>query len=125
MADIQVSPIFDPVVAVAIPENVSADPNIGSPIVELQAYGVSQVANLSDITDIDTTNLNDSTSNYVLSYDPTTKKYKFINPDEVIASAVGVSTSGNNPTPSGFTPETIDYLDAALDNRIDMDAGEF
>jgi hypothetical protein len=125
MADIQASPIFNSVISVEVSENNSADTNINSSAIEVQSSGVSQVANLSDILDVDTTNLNNNTSNYVLSYDPTTQKYKFINPDEVVASSAGVSTSGNNPSPAGFTPETINYLDIALDNRIDMDAGEF
>ena len=125
MADIQASPIFNSDISVVVSENNSADTNINSSTIEVQSSGVSQVANLSDILDVDTTNLNNNTSNYVLSYDPTTQKYKFINPDEVVASSAGVSTSGNNPAPVGFTTETINYLDIALDNRIDMDAGEF
>lgn len=125
MEVIQVSPIFDPVVSVAVTENISADPIIGNTTVEVQVQGVSQLTNLSDISDVDTTNLNGTTTNYVLVYDATTQKYKFINPDEVVAASAGVSTSGNNPAPSGFTSQTLDYLDTALDNRIDMDAGEF
>jgi len=43
----------------------------------------------------------------------------------VNAAAGGASVSGGAPAPSGFSQETIDELDTALDNKIDLDAGSF
>ena len=41
------------------------------------------------------------------------------------AAAGGASVQGGAPGPEGFSSETIDELDVALDNKIDLDAGDF
>ena len=56
-------------------------------------------------------------------YDAITQKYKFVNPDEVLDASVGIST--NDPTPVGMSTTTLNYLDQVLDDRIDLDAGEW
>jgi len=105
-------------------EDSNADINIG--IGEIQVVvtsAQSNVANLSDILDVDTTNLNGSTNKYVMVYDATRQKYVFVNPDAVIDASVGITTT--DPTPVGMSTATINYLDDVLDNKIDLDAGEW
>ena len=100
----------------------AADPNIGVGQIEVIVVGGS-VANLSDISDVDTSNLDGSTNKFVMIYDAITQKYKFVNPDEVLDASVGIST--NDPTPIGMSTTTLNYLDQVLDDRIDLDAGEW
>ena len=102
-------------------EDSNADTNIGTGEIQVVTSAQSNVANLADILDVDTTNLNGSTNKYVMVYDAARQKYVFVNPDAVIDASVGVTTS--DPSPAGMTPETINYLDQALDNKIDLDAG--
>lgn len=86
------------------------------------------MANLGDILDVDTSNLNSSTNKFVMIYDSVTRKYKFVNPDDVLDASAGVSTDRStnpDPLPLGMSTETLDYLDDALDNKIDVDAGTF
>lgn len=71
----------------------------------------------SNIVDFDTTNKNDK---YVLMYDAESKKIKFVNPDEVLTAAS--TTEINQP---GLPTDFVNTLDIDLDNRIDIDAGEF
>jgi hypothetical protein len=58
-----------------------------------------------------------------MTYDVATNKFKFVNPDAVIDSSVGVNV--DDPNPVGMTTATINYLDKVLDNKIDLDAGEW
>ena len=110
----------------------SADPNIGTDIIEVQTTSGGDVANLGDILDVDTSNLNSSTNKFVMIYDSVTRKYKFVNPDDVLDASAGVSTDRStnpDPLPLGMTDQTLDYLedelDVRLDNKIDVDAGTF
>jgi hypothetical protein len=74
--------------------------------------GASEVANLSDLQDVDITGLEDG---YVLIYDGTTQKYKAVNPDEILSGAVE----------GGLPNDFINTLDTNLDDKIDLDAGGF
>lgn len=106
----------------------SADPVIGSEFIDVPVDLGGNVANLSDLLDVDTSNLNSQTNKYVMIYDSITKVYKFVNPDNVVDSAAGVSTdraTNFDPAPIGFSTESLNYLDTELDNRIDLDAGTF
>jgi len=110
----------------------SADPNIGTDILEVQTTAGGDVANLGDILDVDTSNLDSSTNKFVMIYDSVTRKYKFVNPDDVLDASAGVSTDRStnpDPLPLGMTDQTLDYLedelDVRLDNKIDVDAGTF
>ena len=85
--------------------------------------GVGDVQKLTELLDVDSSNLSTSTNKFVLTYDSGDSKFKFINPDDVIDSAVGITTT--DPAPSGLSDDTIDYLDDVLDNKIDLDAGEW
>jgi hypothetical protein len=85
--------------------------------------GIGSVANLRDLLDVNSSNLNTGTNRFVLTYNSSTDKFEFSNPDAVIDSAVGITTT--DPAPVGLSSSTIDYLDDALDNKIDLDAGEW
>jgi hypothetical protein len=100
----------------------TADVEIGVGDIQVTTQ-VQDVANLSDILDVDTSNLNGSTNKYVMIYDATTQRYKFVNPDDVLDASVGIVA--NDPNPIGMSTATLDYLDQALDDRIDLDAGEW
>ena len=78
---------------------------------------------LSELDDVDRQGIG---NRFVLVYDAVTSAFKFVNPDEVVNAAAGSDTiAGGAPSPSGFSAETIDELDTALDNKIDLDAGDF
>jgi len=69
--------------------------------------------NLIDINNIDISNVQDG---YVLMYDDAMGKYTFVNPDALLSKAVA-----DNTLPNDF----INKLDVDLDNRIDVDGGQF
>jgi hypothetical protein len=108
-------------IVVSVDES-SADPEIGVANIQVTTQ-VQDVANLSDILDVDTSNLNGSTNKFVMIYDASRQKYMFINPDDVLDASVGITTS--DPDPIGMSTATINYLDVALDNKIDLDAGSW
>ena len=104
--------------------DIAADSDIGTGQIEvIVASAGGGVANLSDILDVDTSNLSASTNKYIRVYDAQTSKYKFINPDDILDASVGITTT--DPTPVGMSTATINYLDDVLDNKIDLDAGEW
>ena len=108
-------------IIVDLGNNTSADPNIGVDGITVTTQ-TANVAKLSDILDVDTSNLDPNTNKFVMVYDASRKKYVFINPDAVIDASVGVTTS--DPAPVGMTTETIQYLtdtlDVTLDNKIEI-----
>ena len=71
---------------------------------------------LGDLLNVDD---NSVLNNYVLMYDANTETYRTVNPDEVLIAAV------QEETQPGLPDEFIDQLDEDLDNRIDVDAGEY
>lgn len=88
--------------------------------------GIEQVANLRDLLDVNASNLQSGqseTNKFILTYDATSDRFVFTNPDDVLDAAVGVNTM--SPPQAGLSTATIDYLDDALDNKIDLDAGEW
>jgi hypothetical protein len=77
---------------------------------------------LEDLGNVDTSALDKTggtTSNYVLVYDASAQKYKFVNPDVVLAAAA------TEPVSPGLPQSFIDELDVELDNLIDVDGGGF
>lgn len=68
---------------------------------------------LSGVDNVDITNVQDG---YVLMYDDELKRYAFVDPDKLLSKAVE-----DNILPQDF----INKLDTDLDDRIDLDAGEF
>ena len=85
--------------------------------------GGSVAKKLTDLNDISTSG---AQNRWVLIYDAPTNTFKFVNPDEVVDAAVGANTvPGGAPAAAGLSTDTIDYLDQALDDKIDLDAGTF
>jgi len=77
---------------------------------------------LEDLGNVDSSALDkvgNTTNNYVMVYDAALKKYKFVNPDVVLA------TAATEPVSPGLPQSFIDELDVELDNLIDVDGGGF
>jgi hypothetical protein len=68
---------------------------------------------LSGVDNVDIDNIKDG---YVLMYDDELKRYTFVDPDKLLSKAVE-----DNILPQDF----IDKLDVDLDDRINLDAGQF
>ena len=124
----------DFVASVTVDDNTVADTNItGDGVGDLIVQFVDSVAgaggsvsNLRDLGDIDTTAIPQGSSagdKFVLTYDAGNNRFTFVNPDAVIDAAVGVGATF--PAPVGLSSGTINYLDTALDDKIDLDAGTF
>ena len=123
----------DFVASITVDDNNVADSNlvgdgVGDLIVQFvdSATGVGSVSNLRDLGDVDVTAIPSGSSagdKFVLTFDATNNKFTFVNPDAVIDAAVGVGAT--YPSPVGLSTQTIDYLDTALDDKIDLDAGTF
>lgn len=75
--------------------------------------------NLSDLNDVNVTNIN-KRDKYVLVFDAATQKYTLVNPDAILSASSNTETSQ-----PGLPTDFLDALDVSLDNRIDMDAGTF
>ena len=70
---------------------------------------------LSDLADVSVPNL-PTKDQYVLTYDANLQKYVLVPADQVLQSAADDSS---------LPPEFVDQLDIELDDRIDVDGGEF
>jgi len=70
---------------------------------------------LSDLADVSVSNL-PTKDQYVLTYDTSLQKYTLVPADQVLQSAA---------EDSQLPPEFVQQLDADLDNKIDVDGGEF
>ena len=123
----------DFVASITVDDNNVADTNltgdgVGDVIVQFvsSGAGVGTVSNLRGLDDVDTSAIPSGTSagdKFVLTYDAGNNRFTFVNPDTVIDNAVGVGAT--YPAPVGLSTQTIDYLDTALDDKIDLDAGTF
>ena len=123
----------DFVASITVDDNNVADSNlvgdgVGDLIVQFvdSVTGVGSVSNLRDVGDVDSTAIPSGSSagdKFVLTYDASNNRFTFVNPDAVIDAAVGVGATF--PPPVGLSTQTIDYLDTALDDKIDLDAGTF
>jgi hypothetical protein len=80
---------------------------------ETATVGILDSTNLDGLGNIDISNVQDG---YVLMYDLNQNKYIFVDPDEVLSKSVE-----DGELPQDF----IDKLDIDLDDRIDLDSGEF
>lgn len=92
--------------------------------------GGSDVERLSELSDVNITNLTSSTNRFVLVYDAPSSSFKFVNPDEVVDAAVGSGTvPGGAPAAGGLSSDSLGYIETEmadrLDNEIDLDAGTF
>jgi hypothetical protein len=78
--------------------------------------GVVVARKLEELLDVDVSNVKDS---YVIMYDKNLEKYVAVNPDKVLKKAVV------EPEQPGLPNVFLDELDVQLDNRIDLDGGNF
>tara|TARA_R110000772_G_scaffold253505_1_gene369181 strand:+ start:248 stop:526 length:279 start_codon:yes stop_codon:yes gene_type:complete len=69
--------------------------------------------NISVLNDVDVSNVQDG---YVLMYDNALQEYTFVDPDVLLSKAVA-----DNNLPQDF----LNKLDVDLDDRINVDAGQF
>ena len=72
---------------------------------------------LNELTDVEISGNNDK---YVLMYDSITGKWRDVNPDTILSASSNTET-----TQPGLPSDFINTLDADLDNKIDLDAGNF
>lgn len=87
----------------------------GSVIVnETASVGIVDSNNLDGLGNIDIENVQDG---YVLTYDLSQNKYIFVDPDDVLSKAVTL----DNQLPQDF----VDEVGIELNDRIDLDAGDF
>jgi hypothetical protein len=82
-------------------------------VYESATLGETDSDNLEGLGNIDITNVQDG---YVLMYDSERQKYVFVDPDTILSKAVE-----DDDLPQDF----LDKLDADLDDRIDIDSGDF
>ena len=124
----------DFVASITVDDNNVADTNltgdgVGDLIVQFidsVAGAGGSVSNLRDLGDIDTTAIPQGSSagdKFVLTYDAGNNRFTFVNPDAVLDAAVGVGVTF--PSPVGVSSGVINYLDDELDNKIDLDGGQF
>ncbi len=81
------------------------------------ASGVIMARTLSELLDVDLSNVKDK---YIIMYDSASQKYLAVNPDDVLSAAS--STESEQP---GLPGDFVNTLDTDLDNRIDLDGGTF
>lgn len=70
---------------------------------------------LSDLADVSVSNL-PTKDNYVLTYNAALQKYTLVPADDILQSAADDSS---------LPPEFVQQLDDDLDNKIDIDGGQF
>jgi hypothetical protein len=80
---------------------------------ETATLGATDSDNLDGLGNIDITNVQDG---YVLMYDAELQKYVFVDPDVILSKSVE-----DDSLPEDFLAK----LDEDLDDRIDLDSGEF
>jgi hypothetical protein len=77
----------------------------------------TQIAIPESLSGVDNVDINNIKDGYILMYNDELKRYAFVDPDDVLIK----STITNEGLPEDF----LNTLDVDLDNRIDLDAGEF
>jgi len=81
------------------------------------ASGVIMARTLQELLDVDVSGVGDK---FVIMYNSTTGKYTAVNPDEVLSASSNTET-----TQPGLPNDFINTLDTDLDDKIDLDAGNF
>jgi hypothetical protein len=81
------------------------------------ASGVIMARTLNELLDVDVSNVKDK---YVIMYDSATGKYTAVNPDDVLTASSTTET-----TQPGLPSPFVNTLDVDLDNKIDLDGGQF
>lgn len=80
--------------------------------------GEQMPTKFEDLLDVSISEL-DKNDKYVVMYNAVDKTYKLVNPDEVLSAAT------TDPIQPGLPSNFKDQLDIDLDDRIDVDGGEF
>ena len=80
------------------------------------ASGVIMARTLDELLDVDVSGVGDK---FVIMYNASTGKYTAVNPDQVLSASV------TEPTSPGLPQNFKDQLDVDLDDKIDLDGGEF
>jgi hypothetical protein len=75
--------------------------------------GFADSRNLEGLGSIDITNVGDG---YALMYDASVQRYVFVNPDTILSKS-----TDDDDLPDDF----VDLLSQELDDKVDLDAGEF
>jgi len=93
---------------------VTVGPSQTSKVISSQISANIEVSSLLGLSDVDDTGLQD---NYVLQYNSTDQKFKFVDPDQILQDAV----------PGGIPDDFINVLDTDLNRgqNIDFDGGNF
>ena len=76
----------------------------------------TQIAVPESLSGVDNVDVSTVQDGYILMYDDVLQRYTFADPDTLLSKVVQ-----DNTLPQDF----IDKLDADLDNKITLDAGEF
>lgn len=82
-------------------------------------FKVSEALPVTRLQDLSDVNVGGVQNNYLLAYDSTTQSYKTINPDDILSAAVTDTNAVGIPT------VFINQMATDLDNKVDLDAGEF
>jgi hypothetical protein len=108
---------MDDIIEVEVSSGPFSAISIDTPLVIEVIPAVMGNTRFTDLVDFDDTNKNDQ---YVIMYDSATQTYKLVNPDKVLSSSA--TTELIQP---GLPTEIIDTLDTDLDDKINLDAGNF
>ena len=92
--------------------SVKQNPTAKFKVSAILGSGASDVANLSDLNDV---NVSGIQNGYVLTYNSSTGQFVAVDPDNILSNAV----TGGLPT------DFVDKLDVDLDDKIDLDGGGF
>ena len=92
--------------------SVKQSPTAKFKVSAILGSGASDVANLSDLNDV---NVSGIQNGYVLTYNSSTGQFVAVDPDNILSNAV----TGGLPT------DFVDKLDVDLDDKIDLDGGGF
>lgn len=95
----------------------SSTAGAGLPGGETGGYGIPQ--NLVELKDVNIS-LANKKKNYVLVYDSVSNKFTLVDPDVVLSAAADI-----NSDQPGLPADFLNTLDVDLDDRIDVDAGNF
>lgn len=75
--------------------------------------------NLDELNDVSVSEVSGNQDKYVLVYNASNQKWEAVNPDVIL------SASATEPIQPGLPEDLINNLDIDLDNKIDLDAGNF
>jgi hypothetical protein len=76
----------------------------------------TQIAVPESLSGVDNVDVSTVRDGYILMYDDELQRYTFVDPDKLLSKSVE-----DNFLPQDF----LDKLDIDLDNKIDLDGGEF